>query len=140
MLSKLCGLVAADEARHAKAYKLFVTKIFELDPSEMMIAFETMMRSKILMPSQCLRQLGSETGIFSNFSDAAQRIGVYTSHDYIDIMQSLIDEWKIESMTGLNESAEKARDYLMALPKRMTKIADRIVIPKTEYKFNWILA
>jgi acyl-[acyl-carrier-protein] desaturase len=140
MLSKLCGLVAADEARHAKAYKLFVSKIFELDPSEMMIAFETMMKRKILMPSQCLKQLGSELNIFSNFSDAAQRIGVYTAHDYIDIMQSLIDEWKIETMTGFNEEAEKARDYVMALPKRMTKIADRIVVPKTEYKFNWILA
>lgn len=140
MLSKLCGLVAADEARHAKAYKLFVTKIFELDPSNMMIAFETMMRSKILMPSQCLRQLGTETGIFGNFSDAAQRIGVYTAHDYIDIMRSLIKDWNIESLTNFNDQAEKARDYVMALPARMTKIADRIVVPKTEYKFNWILA
>jgi len=140
ILSKLCGLVAADEARHAKAYKTFVTKIFEIDTNEMMLAFESMMRKKILMPSQCLRQLGEEVGIFSNFSDAAQRLGVYTSHDYIDIMRSLIDEWKIDSLSGLKENGEKARDFVMKLPDRMAKIADRIKIPDTEYKFNWILA
>ncbi len=140
ILSKLCGLVAADEARHAKAYKTFVSKIFEIDTNEMMMAFEAMMRKKILMPSQCLRQLGEEVGIFSNFSDAAQRLGVYTAHDYIDIMRSLIDEWKIEGLTGLKENGEKARDFVMALPDRMAKIADRIKIPDTEYKFNWILA
>lgn len=140
ILSKLCGLVAADEARHAKAYKTFVTKIFEVDTNEMMMAFESMMRKKILMPSQCLRQLGEQVGIFSNFSDAAQRLGVYTAHDYIDIMRSLIDEWKIESLTGLKENGEKARDFVMNLPDRMAKIADRIKIPDTEYKFNWILA
>ena len=50
ILSKLCGLVAADEARHAKAYKTFVTKIFEIDSNEMMLAFEDMMRQKIAMP------------------------------------------------------------------------------------------
>jgi acyl-[acyl-carrier-protein] desaturase len=92
------------------------------------------------MPSQCLRQLGVETGIFSNFSDAAQRIGVYTSFDYIDIMKSLIDDWKIDSMSNLKENGEKARDYIMALPDRMTRIAERIKIPETEHKFNWILA
>lgn len=141
ILSKLCGLVAADEARHAKAYKTFVSKIFEIDTNEMMLAFETMMRRKILMPSQCLRQLGEPLNIFSNFSDAAQRIGVYTSHDYIDILRSLITDWDIANVSGLKESGEKARDYLMALPDRMLKIADRMNAPaKPDFKFNWILA
>ncbi len=140
ILSKLCGLVAADEARHAKAYKTFVSRIFEVDANEMMLAFEAMMRKKILMPSQCLRQLGEELNIFSNFSDAAQRIGVYTATDYAEILKSLVDEWKIESMKGLKESGEKARDYIVALPDRMLRIADRITIPDTAYKFNWILA
>jgi acyl-[acyl-carrier-protein] desaturase len=140
ILSKLCGLVAADEARHAKAYKTFVSKIFEIDPNEMMLAFEAMMRKKILMPSQCLRQLGEEIGIFSSFSDAAQRLGVYTTTDYAEILKSLVEEWKIDGIKGLKENGEKARDYLMTLPDRMLKIADRIKIPDVEYKFNWILA
>ena len=78
--------------------------------------------------------------LFSNFSDAAQRIGVYTSIDYIDIMKNLIEDWKIDTMTDLKDTGEKARDYIMKLPDRMMKIAERAVISKVEHKFNWILA
>lgn len=139
ILSKLCGLIAADETRHAKAYKTFISKIFEVDPSDMMLAFEDMMRKKIAMPSQCLRQIGSATGIFEHFSDAAHRLGVYTTYDYIDIIKQLLEDWKIETMTGLNSQAEKARDYIATLPSRLIKIADRITIPTNQFKFNWIL-
>jgi len=140
ILSKLCGLVAADEARHAKGYKTFVTKIFEIDSNERMLAFEDMMRQKIAMPAQYLREMGDKINTFSNFSDAAQRIGVYTSMDYVDILKSLIEEWEIEGIRGLNEQGEKARDYLMRLPDRLTRLSERMRIPDTEFKFNWILA
>lgn len=139
ILSRLCGLVASDEARHAKAYKAFVSLIFEIDANEMMVAFESMMRSKILMPAGGLRQLGSEQNIFSGFSLAAQRIGVYTSLDYVDILSSLLNDWQIEKITGLKEDGEKARDYLMQLPARLLKIIERIKTPKTESSFNWVL-
>jgi acyl-[acyl-carrier-protein] desaturase len=76
-LSKICGVMACDEARHAKAYISFIERIFEIDTSEMMLAFETMMRKKFVMPSHFLRQQGEKIGAtFSHFSDAAQRLGV----------------------------------------------------------------
>lgn len=50
LLSKMCGVIAADELRHARAYKSFVTRILEVDPSEMMVALEDMMRKKLLCP------------------------------------------------------------------------------------------
>ncbi len=138
-LSKICGVIASDEARHAKAYKSFVAKIFEIDTSEMMIAFEDMMRKKIVMPAHFLRQAGEEIGsTFSHFSDAAQRLGVYTSWDYTNILDSLLVEWNIGSMTDLNEKGEKARDYLMALPERFRKVAGRGIKAPLEYEFNWI--
>jgi len=140
ILSKMCGLVAADEARHAKAYKTFVSKILELDPNEMMLAFEDMMKKKIVMPAQYLRELGEKVNSFESFSDCAQRIGVYTATDYVDILKSLLDEWQIEGIRGLKEDGEKARDYLMRLPERLTKISERMKLPDTEFKFNWILA
>jgi acyl-[acyl-carrier-protein] desaturase len=52
----------ADEARHAKAYKHFVAKILEIDPSEMILAFEDMMRKKIVMPAHLMRQSGQKAG------------------------------------------------------------------------------
>ncbi len=138
-LSRICGVIASDEARHAKAYKSFVTKIFEIDASEMMLAFEHMMRKRIVMPAHFLRQAGESIGkTFAHFSDAAQRLGVYTSRDYTHILESLIAEWNIGNICSLTDAAEKARDYLMTLPDRFKKISERGLKAPVEYQFNWI--
>jgi acyl-[acyl-carrier-protein] desaturase len=51
----------------------------------------------------------------------------------------LVKEWGIEYMTGLTDKAEKARDYLMSLPARLRKVAERTSIKAPlEYEFNWI--
>ncbi len=138
-LSKICGIIAADEARHASAYIDFIKRIFVLDPSELMLALEDMMRKKIVMPAHYLRETGGAIGdLFSHFSDAAQRIKVYTTYDYINILEDLLKQWNIDSITGLNDPAEKARDYLIALPQRLQRISERIKIPEKQYEFKWI--
>ena len=138
-LSKICGVIASDEMRHAKAYKAFVQQIFEVDPSEMMLAFEDMMRKKIVMPAHFLRETGIKIGqTFSHFSDAAQRLGVYTTYDYIDIVDSLVADWNIGSVVDLNDKGQRARDYIMALPDRLRRVADRTKVPTLEYPFSWI--
>jgi len=138
-LGKICGVIAADEARHANAYINFVNRILEIDPSEILLAFEDMMKKKIVMPAHFLRESAEEIGtLFSHFSDAAQRIEVYTTQDYIDILKSLLKEWDIANIVGINDSAEKARDYLMALPKRLQRISERIRIPQKQFEFKWI--
>ena len=138
-LSRMCGVIAADEARHAKAYKQFVTRIFELDPSEMMLAFEDMMRKKIVMPAHLMRESGQKAGeLWGHFSDAAQRAMVYTGQDYINILSDLLVDWKIEHISGLTEKAEKAQEYLMKLPGRLQRITDRIATPDLEYQFKWV--
>lgn len=139
LLAKICGNVASDEARHANAYKSFVAKVFELDPNEMMLAFEDMMRKKIVMPAHFLRESGGlKSSSFQHFSEAAQRLGVYTTADYINILLLLLKEWGIESMRYLKDSGEKARDYLMMLPSRLSKLAERINPQPSSYKFSWI--
>jgi acyl-[acyl-carrier-protein] desaturase len=141
LLSKMCGVIAADEARHAKAYKAFISKAFEVDANEVMLAFEDMMRKKIVMPAHFLREFGTKIGhTFGHFTDAAQRLGVYTAVDYVDILKSLIEDWNIESIKDLNDAGEKARDYIVALPERLLRVADRIKTPNLEYKFSWIIA
>lgn len=141
LMAKLCGHVAADEARHARAYKAFVARILEVDPNEMLLAFEDMMRKKIVMPAHFLREMGLKMGqTFGHFTDAAQRLGVYTALDYTDILKDLNVEWKIADLKGLNEAGEKARDYLMALPDRLNRVAERMKNPTLEYKFSWIHA
>jgi acyl-[acyl-carrier-protein] desaturase len=138
-LSKICGVIASDELRHARAYKAFVDQIFAVDPSEMMLAFEDMMRKKIVMPAHFLRETGVKMGqTFSHFSDAAQRLGVYTTQDYIDIADSLLTDWNIAAISDLNDAGQRARDYLMALPNRLRRVAERTKVPMLEYPFSWI--
>jgi len=138
-LAKMCKMIAGDEMRHHHAYSEFVTQIFKVDPSEMMMAFLYMMKLKITMPAVFLRESGEAMGsAFEQFSNSAQRIGVYTSQDYVEILQKLIEKWEIDKMTGLTDEAEKARDYLMKLPDRMARIAERLVIPPDPFVFKWV--
>ncbi len=138
-LSKICKIIAGDEMRHHHAYSEFVNRIFKVDPSEMMLAFQYMMKHKIIMPAQFLRESGEKIGsAFEQFSDAAQRIGVYTAADYVDIMQKLIDKWEIDKISNLTDEAEKARDFLMKLPARMTRVSERLVIPQESHIFKWV--
>jgi acyl-[acyl-carrier-protein] desaturase len=139
LLAKINGVIAADEARHANAYADFISRIFELDPNQMMLAFEDMMKKKIVMPAHFMRQSGDKVGeLWGHFSDAAQRTMVYTAQDYIDIMRSLIDKWNIGNILNLDDQAEKARDYLMNLPDRLQRITDRMKEPEKEFEFKWI--
>lgn len=138
-LSKMCKMIAGDEMRHHHAYSEFVTRIFAVDPSEMMLAFQYMMKQKIVMPAHFLRESGQKiSSAFEQFSDSAQRIGVYTANDYVEIMQKLINKWEIDKISNLTDEAEKARDYLMKLPARMARISERIVIPQESHIFKWV--
>ena len=138
-LAKMSKIIAGDEMRHHVAYTEFVRQIFAIDPSEMMLAFQHMMKHKIVMPALHLRESFCQKGsLFNDFSTVAQRVGVYTGFDYIDILRKINVAWEIEKITGLTVEAEKARDYLLKLPDRMYRITERIIIPKTKFQFKWL--
>ncbi|MFC2110310.1 acyl-ACP desaturase [Bacteroidota bacterium] len=138
-LAKMSKIIAGDEMRHHLAYVEFIRQIFAVDPSEMMIAFCDMMKHKIEMPAMYLREsFEKKASLFDRFSDVAQRAGVYTAYDYIDILEKLNKAWEIDKFTGLTPEADKARTYLMRLPDRMRRIAERIVVPNTDYQFKWM--
>jgi acyl-[acyl-carrier-protein] desaturase len=138
-LAKMSKIIAGDEMRHHIAYSEFVKEIFKIDPSEMMLAFKHMMKNKIVMPALNLRQSFETKGsMFDQFSNVAQRIGVYTGFDYVDILKKLNTTWEIDKITNLTPEAEKARDWLIKLPERMYRITERIVVPDTKYNFKWM--
>jgi len=138
-LAKMCKIISGDEMRHFNAYSTFVDEIFKLDSNNMMIAFRDMMKNKIVMPAMFLRESGDSMGAaFDEFSNSAQRIGVYTGQDYVDIMRRLIKRWDIENLTGLKEDGEKARDFVTSLPARMERVNQRIRIPEKITHFKWV--
>jgi acyl-[acyl-carrier-protein] desaturase len=98
-----------------------------------------MMKKKITMPAHLIRESGESIGTaFEKFSESAQRLGVYTAMDYVDILKKLVDKWEIEKLSNLTDEAEKARDYLMKLPERMTRISERLIVPDESQLFKWV--
>lgn len=141
LLAKMCTIIAGDEMRHHLAYREFVRVILEQDPNGMILAFANMMKKKIVMPAHFLRESGGSIGkAFENFSNCAQRLGVYTANDYIEILRKLNEYWKVDSIRELSDEAEKAREYLIKLPSRLERIAERMSFPKDHYQFKWVTA
>jgi acyl-[acyl-carrier-protein] desaturase len=136
-LQKICGLIAGDEARHEKAYRLFMQKIFELDPIQAILSFAKMMKIKITMPANLMHD-EKDNNLFTKFSNVAQKVGVYTAKDYADIISNLVKGWNIENLTGLSDIAAKAQDYLCNLSERYLAVAERLSFAGSAEKFSWI--
>lgn len=135
-LHTICGMIAGDEARHERAYKLFMSKIFELDPSGAIQSFATMMKRKITMPAAAMHD-GADHDLFTKFSKVAQRIDVYTVRDYAEIIRELVRHWKIESLQGLSDVAAQAQEYLCNLAERYLRLAERARFDGRQ-SFSWI--
>ena len=136
-LHKICGVIAGDEARHERAYRLFMSKIFEVDPVQAVLSFSKMMKTKITMPADLMYD-GNDKNLFINFSKVAQKLEVYTTKDYAEIINNLVNGWNIAKLNGLSDVAAKAQDYLCNLSERYLKLASRFSIAGTNMKFSWI--
>eukprot|EP00892_Ulva_mutabilis_P009159 jgi/Ulvmu1/6615/UM003_0252.1 len=147
-LQKVCGVIAADESRHEIAYTKIVDELFVRDPDGAMLAFADMMRKQIVMPAHLMND--NEHGLkndgrslFADFSDVAQRLGVYTAKDYADIMRHLVRRWGIAERSGLSGEAAKAQGYLVKLPDRIDRLSERAMARKSKGepatgKFSWV--
>jgi len=137
VLSRICKTIAGDEARHEKAYKSFMTQIFEIDPTGAILAFEKMMRKQIVMPAVLMGEGSSNPSLFNQVSAFTQKLGVYTGWDYARIIDHLVKLWDIENLTGLSDMAAKAQDYLANLSERYMRLADRMKAPD-EISLAWL--
>lgn len=138
---EMCKRIAGDENRHARAYRTFIQKFLEVDPNEVVLAFEDMMRKKITMPAMYMRERGMAMGdTFAKFEKIATRSGIYTPADYVAILEDLLKGWDIEHLTDLSPAAAKAQDYLCNLPERYRKIVDRFRLKDADqnYRFSWL--
>lgn len=144
-LGRICAKIAGDEGRHEKAYQTFCSEILKRDPDGLIHVFGDMMRGEIVMPAVLMTD-GVDQHLYENFSNVAQRLGVYTALDYAEILQHLVKTWNLENLEGLSSEAEKEREYLCRLPDRYRKLAERSMNKKKKAtedevpvkSFNWI--
>ncbi len=141
-LHRMSGVIAGDEGWHARAYRTFVEKFLEIDTNEAVIAIGDLFRKQIRMPAMNLREGDAERGSsFKVFEALAQRIKVYTALDYLEILEFLVDHWKIADLSGLSAEAEKAQAFICKLPGRYRKLLTRNRIPTAEElppTFRWL--
>lgn len=125
-LSKVCRIIAGDEARHENAYKSMMKRIFELDPNEALSAFGNMMWKHIVMPAKMMDVKDNKLSLFETYAAITQEIGVYTAMDYANIVEHLVDFWDVEHLRDLSPEGNKMQDYLCKIPERYKKLAERV--------------
>ncbi len=138
-LAKICLRISGDEARHEAFYTLMAGQVMEADPAGGIMAFREMMRSLIAMPGRLMYD-GKDADLFDHFAVVAQRLGVYTVHDYAEIIEHLVKTWAIASRSVCGAAA-KAQEYLCKQAERYISHADRIAefqrnLPPV--MFSWI--
>lgn len=139
-LAQICGTIAADEKRHETAYTKIVEKLFEIDPDYTVLAFADMMRKKISMPAHLMYD-GEDDNLFEHFSSVAQRLGVYTAKDYADILEFLVQRWKVADLTGLSGEGRHAQDYVCTLATRFRRLDERAQARAKQgpaISFSWV--
>lgn len=124
-LSKICGIIAADEKRHEFAYTRAVEKLFEIDPDTTMLAFADMMKRKIKMPAGFMFD-GQDRDLFPHYSAVAQNVGIYTTKDYADNVEFFVKRWDVENIvSGLSSEGRQAQEYVCGLAARFRKMEER---------------
>lgn len=144
-LLRICAKIAGDEGRHEMAYQKFSEEILKRDPEGLLFEFGDILRGQIVMPAEEMFD-GSNKDLYTDFSEVAQRLGVYTAIDYADIIEHLVKRWDLQNVEGISGEAERERDYICKLPDRYRKLAERSMNKKkkaTEDEvplkaFDWI--
>lgn len=151
VLAKICGSIASDEGRHEIAYCRIMDELYRLDPEGSVLAFADMMRKQIVMPAHLmddnLHEAKTGRKLFADFSSVAERTGTYTAMDYADIMEHLVHRWKLAELgtqgIPLTGQAADAQQYLISMPNRVRKLAERANVRKQRQKgstspFAWV--
>jgi len=119
-----------------------VEKLLEVDPNGAMSAVADMMKKKITMPAHLMWD-GEDPSLFEHVSAVAQRLRVYTADDYADILEYLIERWRLEKIEGLNGEGRDAQEFVCGLAPRIRKLQQRAVerakkMQPRSAKFSWI--
>ncbi|KAH7839011.1 hypothetical protein Vadar_033691 [Vaccinium darrowii] len=139
-LAQICGTIAADEKRHETAYTKIIEKLFEIDPNSTVSALAQMMRKRITMPSHFMYD-GQDNNLYQHLAAVIERLGIYTTGDYADILEYFVGRWNVEMLTGLSSEGRKAQEYVCGLAPKIRKMEERSQAKAKQASlvpFSWI--
>ncbi|MEM1269015.1 MAG: acyl-ACP desaturase [Bacteroidota bacterium] len=129
LLKGILRSVAADEAKHFTFYRRIFEAILEVDPNQ------ALKSALDILPS--IEMPGVSMPDFKEMADVVRRVGIYGPWDYKRIVEGAIKYWKIDSLTGLNEAGQKAQERIMAIPKRLQKVAEYLERRTVQKSFSF---
>ncbi|WP_051278195.1 acyl-ACP desaturase [Solimonas flava] len=116
MAQKVLAHLAGDEARHYQFYRAVFGAILEHDPNR---ALNSLLKVTLnfAMPGHAIRG-------YDDMSEVVRRAGVFCASQYKEIVDELLDFWKIGVMTNLSAAGREAQEKLMKVPARLARMAD----------------
>jgi acyl-[acyl-carrier-protein] desaturase len=139
ILAKICGKIAGDESRHEQFYTRMMAEVMKRDPERSILIFRQMMRRVIAMPGRLMYD-GADPQLFDHFATVAQRLGVYTVHDYAQIIRHLVRSWGVAEL-ALSGKAAAAQEFLCVQAERLEAMADSVsedIAKQPPASFSWI--
>lgn len=115
-IGTVLGNVAKEEARHYTFYRTVFKEVIKRDPNRALVSAAELMPS-IDMP-------GVNMPHFREMADVIRRAGIYGPRDYLKIVEEQIRYWAIDKVEGLNDIGKRAQEKIMAVPKRLERVAD----------------
>ena len=131
LINVILGNIAADEAKHFNFYRNVFKEVLEIDPNR------ALQSALAIMPA--IDMPGISMPNFREMADLIRREGIYGPRDYKKIVDEVITFWKIDLLKGLNEVGRKAQEKIMAIPKRLEKVAEYIEQRSVKKTFSFEL-
>ena len=138
-LARICRTIAGDEARHETFYTRMMARVLDLDPDGGVLAFAAMLDRQIAMPGRLMAD-GRDPDLFDRFAIVAQRLGVYTAHDYAAIVEHLATAWDLGNRSVSGEAA-RAQEQICSAASRYRRLANRVaaaIARRPPVAFSWI--
>ena len=131
-LQRILAHISGDESRHYAFYRAAFGEILKHDPNQALQSLQKVTLG-FSMPGH------NVTG-FTEMSEVIRRGDIFGPRQYQDIVEELLEHWQIGAMTGLSAAGEEARDKLMKVPKRLSRIADYADAKSTKraFKFDFL--
>ena len=133
-LQRVLAHISGDEARHYQFYRAAFGEVLKHDPNQALVSLQKVTLG-FSMPGHTVKG-------FSDLSDVIARADIFGPRQYQKIVEEVLEHWEVAALTGLSAVGEEARDKLMKVPKRLSRIADYADAKRSKkaYKFDFLPA
>lgn len=116
MAQKVFAHLAGDESRHYQFYRAVFAAILAKDPNRALVS--------LLKVTLGFAMPGHAIAGYDDMSEVVRRAGIFCARQYQEIVEELLDFWKIGLLSGLSAAGREAQDKLMKVPTRLARMAD----------------